>query len=122
MPPRGAPRPDPVASDGLTTFLESQLDAAAAANPNPGRKPSLHRLNRAEYRNVIRDLLNLEIDVTDLLPPDDASYGFDNIAGVLRLSPSLMERYLSAGRKISRAALGTAPASPTLRSRTAATL
>ena len=72
-------------------------------SPNPGRTETFHRLNRAEYHNAIRDLLALDIDVAALLPADDASYGFDNIAGVLKVSPSLLERYLSAARKISRA-------------------
>ncbi len=80
----------------------------------PGRTEPFHRLNRAQYQNAIRDLLNLEIDVTSLLPSDDSSYGFDNIAGVLKMSPTLMERYLSAAQKISRAAVGTAPPTPTV--------
>ena len=74
--------------------------------PNPGRTETLHRLNRAEYRNTIRDLLGLELDIADFLPADDSSYGFDNIAGVLRMSQSLMERYLTAARIISRMAGG----------------
>src|SRR5438046_10048033 len=89
-----------------------QLDRVAAAHPNPGRKDTLHRLNRAEYHNVIRDLRMVELDVTELLPPDDASYGFDNMAGVLKVSQSLLERYLAAARKISRTAVGSAPAAP----------
>ena len=112
MPPRGLPRPDAAAYEGLTTWLESQLDAAAGARPNPGRKPSMHRLNRAEYHNAVRDLLNIDADVTDLLPPDDASYGFENMAGVLKLSPALIERYLTAARKISRSAWGLQPPAP----------
>jgi hypothetical protein len=112
MPPTGLPRPDEAARDGLITHLESSLDAAAAAAPNPGRTESLHRLNRAEYHNAVRDVLALDIDVAALLPGDSASYGFDNIAGVLKVSESLMERYLSAARKISRAAVGEAPPGP----------
>ncbi|HEY4364031.1 MAG TPA: DUF1592 domain-containing protein [Bryobacteraceae bacterium] len=104
MPPQGAPR-DKAAIDGLATYLETSLDRAAAANPNPGRA-TMHRLNRAEYANAVRDLLSLNIDATALLPPDDESSGFDNIADVLKVSPSLMERYLSASWNISREAVG----------------
>jgi len=119
MPPQGLPRPDKPALDGLTAFLETSLDRAAAAQPNPGRA-TMHRLNRAEYANSIRDLLGLDIDATALLPPDDESSGFDNIADVLRVSPSLMERYLSASWNISRLALGNTtivPATSTYRVR-----
>ena len=105
MPPQGAPRPDKATTDGLATFLETSLDRAYAANPNPGRA-SMHRLNRTEYTNAIRDLLALNVDGAALLPPDDESSGFDNIADVLRVSPSLMERYLSASWNISREAIG----------------
>src|SRR5579871_1463436 len=94
MPPQGMPRPDTATLDGVATYLETELDRAYAAKPNPGRT-AMHRLNRAEYANAIRDLLALDIDTTALLPPDDESDGFDNIADVLRVSPSLMERYLS---------------------------
>jgi hypothetical protein len=106
MPPANRPRPDRAESDGLVTWLEAELDRAAARRPNPGRTEPFHRLNRVEYQNAIRDLLALDVDVTALLPSDDASYGFDNIAGVLKMSPTLMERYLSAARKISRMAVG----------------
>ena len=119
MPPQGMPRPDKTALDGLASFLETALDRAAAAKPTPGHA-SMHRLNRAEYANAIRDLLGLEIDATELLPPDDESSGFDNIADVLRVSPSLMERYLSASWNISRLAVGNtsiAPATSTYRVR-----
>jgi mono/diheme cytochrome c family protein len=109
MPPAGARRPDHATQDGLVTWLETQLDASAAARPNPGRTETFHRLNRAEYRNAVRDVLALDLDVAALLPGDSASYGFDNMAGALKLSESLMERYLSAARKISRAAVGSAP-------------
>jgi hypothetical protein len=105
MPPQGAPRPDKAAANGLASYLETSLDRAYAANPNPGRA-TMHRLNRAEYANAIRDLLALNVDATALLPPDDESSGFDNIADVLRVSPSLMERYLSASWNISREAVG----------------
>ena len=107
MPPAGRPKPAEPARAAMVAWLETELDRAAADNPNPGRKDSFHRLNRAEYRNAIRDLLALDVDVSALLPTDDASYGFDNIAGVLRISQSQLEQYLAAARKISRAALGS---------------
>jgi len=106
MPPTGRPRP---ANDDIHKFvswLETSLDRAGAAKPNPGRA-TIHRLNRTEYGNAVRDLLSLEVDVTELLPADDESNGFDNIADVLRLSPSLLEQYLSASRKISSLAVGS---------------
>ena len=111
MPPQGQPRPDKATLDSLFKRLETSLDRAAAARPNPGRLPALHRLNRGEYGNAIRDLLALDVNVESLLPPDDSGYGFDNIADVLTVSPVLTERYLSAARKISRLAVGD----PTLR-------
>src|SRR5438552_18998005 len=111
MPPPGAARPDQAASQNLTGWLESQLDRAAAANPNPGR-PLLHRLNRTEYANAIRDLLALEIDAASLLPPDDSAYGFDNISDALGFSPLLQERYLSAAMKIGALAVGDPRVSP----------
>jgi len=89
----------------LRLLADTQLDRAAQANPNPGRAP-LHRLNRTEYGNAIRDLLDLEIDAESLLPPDDSAYGFDNIADALGLSPSLQERYVSAAMKIAAMAVG----------------
>ena len=111
MPPAGMPRPDAATLDAFVSHLETAIDRAAAANPRPGRT-ALHRLNRAEYANAIRDLLALEIDATALLPPDDESSGFDNIADVLTVSPSLMERYLSASWNISRTALGNVNITP----------
>ena len=112
MPPQPRPRPEPAAYDGFRTWLETELDRAAAAALRPGRTEALHRLSRSEYRNVVRDLLDLDVDVSDLLPADDTSYGFDNIAGVLGVSPTLMERYLAAARKISRLAVGSPVPSP----------
>ena len=112
MPPMGRPRPDREAYDGFAGWLEARLDRAAALDPDPGRSPVFHRLNRAEYANAIRDLLAVEIDATELLPADDASYGFDNIAASLRMSPTLVDRYLAAARKISRAAVGSSAAPP----------
>ena len=105
MPPQGLPRPDPATYDALAAWLETTLDRAALAQPNPGR-PLVHRLNRAEYANAIRDLLALDVDAATLLPPDDSSDGFDNIADVLGVSPALLERYLSAAGKISALAVG----------------
>ncbi len=95
----------------LITTLETALDRAAAAKPNPGRF-ILHRLNRTEYANAIRDLLSLDIDVSSLLPPDDESYGFDNIADVLGVSPALLEQYVNASRKIVRLATGDVTIGP----------
>ena len=112
MPPAGRRRPAEPLRAALVSWLESELDRAADAHPNPGRKEPFHRLNRAEYRNAVRDLLALDVDVAALLPTDDAGYGFDNIAGVLRISPSQLEQYLGAARKISRAALGAALPAP----------
>ena len=111
MPPPGVPRPDKPALDAFAAFFETSLDRAATAKPNPGHVV-MHRLNRAEYENVIRDLLALDIDATALLPPDDESSGFDNIADVLKVSPSLMERYLSASWNISRMAVGNTGITP----------
>jgi len=111
MPPSGVRRPSQTVIDEFTSSLEAALDRAAAANPNPGRTEPLHRLNRAEYQNAVRDLLGIEVDASNWLPTDEISYGFDNIAGVLKLSPLLAERYLNAAQKISRLALGT-PAPP----------
>ncbi len=105
MPPQGLPRPDQATRDGLISWLQTTLDRASAANPNPGR-PLVHRLNRTEYANAIRDLLALDVDSASLLPPDDSGYGFDNIADVLGVSPVLLERYLSAAGKISAQAVG----------------
>lgn len=106
MPPQGSRRPDAATTSGLVTWVKTTLDRTAAARPNPGRAP-LRRLNRAEYANAIRDLLALDIDVASLLPPDDSSYGFDNIADVLGSSPALLERYLNAASEISSVAVGS---------------
>ena len=105
MPPAGVPRPDRETYDHVIALLESTIDAAAGAVPDPGRT-LLHRMNRTEYQNAIRDLLTMDVDVAPLLPPDDSSYGFDNIADILGLSPALQERYLSAADKISALAVG----------------
>jgi hypothetical protein len=105
MPPQGARRPGEAAYDSLIAWLTAELDRESAAHPVPGR-PMLHRLNRAEYANAVRDLLALDVDVASMLPPDDSAYGFDNISDVLGVSPSLQERYLSAALKISAIAVG----------------
>ena len=112
MPPVGRPRPDSATYEGFTARLEAQLDDVASAAPHPGRPEALHRLNRTEYKNAVRDLLAIDVDVASLLPPDDGSYGFDNIAAVLRISPTLLERYLSAARKTVRLALGSVGVTP----------
>ena len=106
MPPADRPRPDEATYDELTAWLANRIDAAAAERPDPGRRHAVHRLNRAEYANAIRDLLVLDIDEQTLLPPDDSGFGFDNIADVLSVSPMLTERYLAASRKIARLAVG----------------
>ncbi len=112
MPPANLPRPDETTLNQFRFWLETELDGAIAKQPDPGRTATFHRLNRAEYRNAIRDLLAVEIDVDRFLPADDASYGFDNMGGVLRMSQSLLERYLDAGRTISRLAVGSPPPVP----------
>jgi hypothetical protein len=111
MPPAGAKRPDKGALDALATSIEGTIDHFAASNPNVGRAP-LHRMNRVEYANAIRDLLSIDVDPSTLLPADDSSHGFDNIADVLGVSPSLLERYVSAAAKISRLAVGERDAAP----------
>jgi mono/diheme cytochrome c family protein len=105
MPPSGAPRPDRTTLDSFATTVESAIDRVAASAPNPGA-PALHRLNRTEYSNAVRDLLDLPIDATTLLPGDDSSEGFDNVANVLSVSPALMQAYVTAAAKISRLAVG----------------
>jgi len=105
MPPATEPRPDEAKRQAFIAHLESSLDALAASHPNAGR-PALHRLNRTEYENAIRDLLALDIDAKELLPGDDASFGFDNVAGSLTVSPALIERYASAASKIAHLAVG----------------
>ena len=106
MPPAAVrSRPDSQTAGALVTYLETTLDAAAAAHPNPGRAPA-HRLNRAEYSNAVRDLLAVDIRPGDWLPVDDSGYGFDNIADVLSTSPALLDRYMYAARKVSRLAVG----------------
>lgn len=112
MPPAGMPRPSEADLETFRQWLQSKLDEASFNNPDPGRKATFHRLNRAEYKNAIRDLLALDIEADNFLPADDASYGFDNIGGILRIPQSLMERYLEASRTISRLAVGNPPPAP----------
>src|SRR6478609_3509747 len=109
MPPPGEPQPDMAARKSFINTLETTLEAAAVANPNPG-SVVLHRLNRPEYANSVRELLHLEIDAEQLLPRDDQSAGFNNIADVLKISPSFLEQYLGAARQVSIEALGNAKA------------
>ena len=118
MPPVGSPRPDPAAFDAVAGYLEMALDRASAANPNPGRLGTFHRLTRTEYANVIRDLLALdtlprELDIATLLPADNASTGFDNLADLLFVSPTALDGYIAAARKLSRLAVGD-PAIPVI--------
>ncbi len=117
MPPVGKPRPNEASYDAVVAYLESSLDKAAAAHPNPGRTATIRRLTRTEYRNAVRDLLAVDVDVSSLLPADESSYGFDNVT-VGDLSPTLLDRYLSAAGKISRLAVGRpsrAPGGETIR-------
>ena len=105
MPPPGRPRPDTETYAAFASWAQTALDNAAARAPNPGR-PTMHRLNRLEYANAIRDLIGLEIDSDVLLPADDLAFGFDNNADILTVAPGMMGRYMSAARKISRLAIG----------------
>jgi len=106
MPPPNAKQPEPIAAESLVTWLENTLDQAAAAKPNPG-SVSLHRLNRSEYSASIKELLDIDIDATTLLPADDTSDGFDNISNVLKVSPSFLDQYIFAGRTVAIQAIGT---------------
>ena len=112
MPPSGARRPEPAVLSALLGTFESRMDKRAALNPNPGFRP-FQRLNRAEYANAVRDLLNLDVDVSTYLPPDTISHGFDNVADAQTFSPTLMDGYLRAASQISRLAVGDRTASPT---------
>jgi mono/diheme cytochrome c family protein len=105
MPPPGARRPDQAAVENLATYLENALDQAAAAHPNPGRV-GVHRMNRQEYANVVEDLLGVRVDASALLPKDDIANGFDNIANVLKVSPSFLDQYISAARFVTNEAIG----------------
>jgi mono/diheme cytochrome c family protein len=106
MPPPGMPRPDNATYDAVADWLESEIDRAAAAHANPGRTASLHRLNRAEYANAVRDLVAVEVDAQAMLPPDEQAFGFENNAEALSMPPALLDRYVSAAASISRRAVG----------------
>lgn len=111
MPPPGKPRPDEATYAAVVTQLETALDKAAAERPNPGRTDAIRRLTRTEYQNAVRDLLDLHIDAAALLPADEASHGFDNVT-VRELSPTLLDRYITAAEKVSRLAVGGGQRSP----------
>ncbi len=112
MPPVGAPHPDEATYNATIATLETALNKVSAAKPDPGRTDTFRRLTRTEYHNAVRDILAIDLDVSSLLPKDESSHGFDNIT-VGELSPSLLERYLSAATRISRLAVGDAPRTPT---------
>ena len=111
MPPPGRVRPDGATYDAVASWLETELDRTAAADPNPGR-PVVHRLNRVEYANAVRDLLAVEIEANRWLPADGQAYGFDNNAEALSMTPALMARYVSAAAKLARLAVGDATIVP----------
>jgi hypothetical protein len=111
MPPASRPQPEAYELASFTGWLQGSLDAYAAAHPNPGRA-TLRRLNRTEYNNAVRDLLDLDVNIAEALPTDDTGYGFDNIADVLSVSPTLMDRYFAVAGKVSRLAVGTGPTLP----------
>lgn len=117
MPPPNREQPPLQSKLAFTGWLEAALDQHAATNPNPGRA-TLRRLNRAEYSNAVRDLLAIEVDVSELLPTDDSGYGFDNIADVLSMSSTLMDRYIAVAGKISRLAVGRGISKPVVTSYT----
>src|SRR5215213_2943154 len=110
MPPAGARRPEPAVINAMVNSFESRMDRIAALRPNPGSRP-FQRLNRAEYSNAVKDLLNVDVDVSTYLPPDTISHGFDNVADSQSFSPTLMDGYLRAASQISRLAVGDRTAS-----------
>jgi mono/diheme cytochrome c family protein len=119
MPPAGRPRPDHATYDAVAAWLETELDRGAATDPNPGRPAALHRLNRTEYANAVRDLLGVTIDGGALLPPDEQAHGFDTNADALLVTPALMDRYLTAAAKIARLAVGDPTLPPAIERYTA---
>ena len=119
MPPPGIRRPDNAAYDAVASWLEQELDRAASARPDPGRPADLHRLNRGEYANAVRDLLAVEVDPSVLLPPDTQAHGFDTNADALSMEPALLDRYLTAAAKIARVAVGDPSVSPAIERYTA---
>src|SRR5947207_3331112 len=113
MPPPGRPRPDTATYRAVATWLENEIDRSVTANPNPGRIGAVHRLNRTEYSNAIRDLFGVTLDVRSQLPGDETADGsFDNFADVLSISTAHLERYLSVGREVTRLAVGLPPTAP----------
>ena len=112
MPPPGIRRPDNATYDAVADWLESELDRAAAAHVNPGRPAALHRLNRTEYANAVRDLIAVDVDADATLPPDEQAFGFDTNAEALAMQPALLDRYVSAAAKIARRAVGDATLPP----------
>ncbi len=106
MPPPGLPRPDNATYNSTAGWLESEIDHAAAMHANPGRPASLHRLNRSEYANTVRDLIAVDVDAEAMLPPDSQAFGFDTNADALKMEPALLDRYISAAAKIARQAVG----------------
>ena len=115
MPPSGRPRPDTATSQAIAGWLEDEIDRAWVAHPNPGRTNAVHRINRTQYNNAIRDLFALDLDVTTLLPGDGTADGsFDNFADVLTISTAHLERYLSVARQVTRLATGLPPVNPGL--------
>ena len=113
MPPPKLPRPDNATYDTVAAWLESSIDRAAATHVNPGRSASLHRLNRAEYANAVRDLIAVDVDAQAMLPPDEQAFGFENNAEALSMQPALLDRYVSAAASISRRAVGDPTIPPT---------
>jgi mono/diheme cytochrome c family protein len=112
MPPPKLPRPDNATYDKVAAYLESEIDRAAAAHANPGRSASLHRLNRAEYANAVRDLIAVQVDAQAMLPPDEQAFGFENNAEALSMQPALLDRYVSAASAIARRAVGDSTIPP----------
>ncbi len=112
MPPPKLPRPDNATYDTVSTYLESEIDRAAGAHVNPGRSASLHRLNRAEYANAVRDLIAVDVDAQAMLPPDEQAFGFENNAEALSMQPALLDRYVSAASAIARRAVGDSTIPP----------
>jgi mono/diheme cytochrome c family protein len=119
MPPAGMRRPDNATYDSVSNWLEQELDRAAAARPNPGRPADLHRLNRGEYANAIRDLFGIDVDAASLLPPDTQAFGFDTNADALSMEPALLDRYLTAAATIARMAVGDPTVRPSVQRYTA---
>jgi len=106
MPPPGIPRPDNTTYNTVANWLEAEIDRAAATHGNPGRSASLHRLNRNEYSNAVRDLIAVDVDANAILPPDEQAFGFDTNADALKMEPALLDRYVSAAARIARQAVG----------------